>query len=188
VLLGASAGGPGATAALLGAAGPLDVPVVIAQHLPAGLATEVAAALAARIGRPVSLAADGARPGPGEIVMLPDGLDGALRRDDRGLVLGLVPAAQPLSPSVDILFASAAAAARNAVGVVLSGMGRDGTQGARALAEAGMPVLAQSATSCLVCGMPGAVEGEGLALLAASPVALGERLAAMCRATGSGGG
>jgi two-component system chemotaxis response regulator CheB len=60
-----------------------------------------------------------------------------------------------------------------AVAVVLSGMGRDGTQGARRLAAAGACVVAQDRDSSVVWGMPGSVAGAGLATAVLPPEAIG---------------
>ncbi|MFC7555615.1 chemotaxis protein CheB [Pseudoroseomonas wenyumeiae] len=65
------------------------------------------------------------------------------------------------------------------MGVVLTGMGQDGTAGAAAMAARGMPVLAQSAESCVVAGMPRAVIMAGLAQAVDAPSALGGRVAAL---------
>jgi two-component system chemotaxis response regulator CheB len=82
---------------------------------------------------------------------------------------------------VDLLFQSSALVARRALGVVLTGMGRDGETGARAMQERGMPVLAQSPVSCVVAGMPGAVIESGLAVETADPAGLGRRVQALAR-------
>jgi two-component system chemotaxis response regulator CheB len=73
------------------------------------------------------------------------------------------PTASPFSPSVDVLFESAAAVVGSAVlGVVLTGMGNDGVEGARALVSRGSRVLTESESSCVVYGMPRAVVEAGL--------------------------
>ena len=78
-------------------------------------------------------------------------------------------------PSVDPMFTSLAQACDGRVlGIVLSGMGRDGLEGARALVEAGGTLFAQDAETSAVWGMPGAVAKAGLTSLVASPEELGE--------------
>ncbi|MGG5822189.1 chemotaxis-specific protein-glutamate methyltransferase CheB [Falsiroseomonas sp. HW251] len=179
VVIGASTGGPDALALLLAAAGPLPVPCVIAQHMPADLAPDLAAHLARLGSVPVVVGEAGQVLLPGEVVLIPGGCDGqvARRADAPGLALRLRVSATPVQPSVDLLFRSAATAARRALGVVMTGMGRDGELGAQAMTERGMPVLAQSPESCVVAGMPGALIEAGLAAETHDPAAMGRRIA-----------
>jgi len=181
VVIGASTGGPDALAALLSAAGRLPVPCVVAQHMPADLAPDLAAQLARLAGLPVGVGRDGQRLMSGEVTVLPGGHDGQVARvsSGHGFELRLATGSSPVLPSVDLLFHSAAIAARRALGVVLTGMGRDGEDGARAMAEQGMPVLAQSRESCVVAGMPGAVIDAGLVAETHDPAHLGRRIAAL---------
>ncbi|WP_431285323.1 chemotaxis protein CheB [Humitalea sp. 24SJ18S-53] len=180
ILVGASTGGPDAVVALLAAAGRLAVPVVVAQHMPADLGPHFAQSVAERTGLDAMLAVDGARLAPGRVVLLPGGMDGSLlRAPDGGFLLRLAPGAGAVHPSVDVLFRSAALAADRALGVVLTGMGRDGTEGAAAMVRRGMSVLAQSPESCVVAGMPGALIAAGLAAGTGTPDDLGRRMAAL---------
>ena len=71
--------------------------------------------------------------------------------------VGFEPAATAHHPSVDVLFSSVAALGAGALGVVLTGMGSDGLQGSTEIAAAGGRVLAESAASCVVYGMPRSV-------------------------------
>lgn len=176
VAIGASTGGPEALAALLAAAGALPVPVVVAQHMPARMAADLARALALRSGGEVVVAAPGTALRAGVTHVIPGEQDGALLRLPEGFALRLAPHAHAAHPSVDVLFASVAMAARGAVGVVLTGMGQDGTQGAVAMARRGFTLLAQAPESCVVPGMPGAVLAAVPGVEAAPPAALGERL------------
>lgn len=73
------------------------------------------------------------------------------------------PLGTPHHPSVDVLFQSAAEGwGRDAVALVLTGMGEDGLQGARAVRAAGGVVLTEAESSCVVYGMPRAVAEAGL--------------------------
>ena len=180
VVLAASTGGPEALEALLSAAGPLAVPVVIAQHMPPDLSPDLARHLAARSGLPVALGTHGMPLAAGTVAVIPGGTDGHLARAaSGGLVLRLGKGEGVVHPSADTLFRSAALVARRAVGIVLTGMGRDGAAGAAALRERGMAVLVQSPESCVVAGMPGAVIEGGLATGTGTPAALGARLHAL---------
>jgi two-component system chemotaxis response regulator CheB len=184
VVVGASTGGPDALAAFLSAAGRLPVPCVVAQHMPAELAPDLAQHLARLSGVPVGVGRGSQPLLSGEVTVLPGGTDGhVLRRagSEGGLMLRLASGDAPVHPSVDLLFRSAALSARRALGVVLTGMGRDGEAGARAMAERGMPVMAQTPASCVVAGMPGAVIAAALAVETHDPAGLGRRVAALAR-------
>ncbi len=76
--------------------------------------------------------------------------------------LDLQPTSSPHRPSVDVLFHSLAALGKQGLAVVLTGMGDDGTEGARAVRAAGGTVLTESESSCIVHGMPRAVKEAGL--------------------------
>ncbi|WP_458096139.1 chemotaxis protein CheB [Roseomonas sp. WA12] len=185
LVLAASTGGPDALATLFAASGALPVPCVVAQHMPADLGPDFVRHLASRGGVPVVLGGHGAALRPGEVVVIPGGTDGHLARavgGQGGFVLRLGREEGVVHPSADMLFRSAALVAQRAVGVVLTGMGRDGVVGAAAMGERGMAVLAQSPESCVVAGMPGAVIGAGLATGVGDPVALGMRLRALTAA------
>jgi two-component system chemotaxis response regulator CheB len=88
-------------------------------------------------------------------------------------------------PSVDRLFAAAAAAAgAEALGLILTGMGRDGAEGLLAMRRAGAACLAQTAESCVVPGMPRAAEAAGAVAEALDPPALAQRILEFGRARG----
>lgn len=166
IVVGTSTGGPQALTKLLGALpADLEVPLVIALHIPPGY-TE---ALAARLDRSSALQVCEARGGmrlePGKAVIARAGMHARLERRDGGLVvaLGFEPAEALHRPSVDVLFESAArTCGSRALGVVLTGMGSDGVEGARALWECGATVFTESEASCVVWGMPRAVWRAGL--------------------------
>jgi two-component system chemotaxis response regulator CheB len=104
------------------------------------------------------------------------------------------PAPSGCLPSVDPMLASLAEACDGRVlGVILSGMGRDGVVGAQQLVAAGGTIFAQDAESSAVWGMPGAVAKAGLASLIATPARIGEAIMAHASAQpllrqGGGGG
>lgn len=182
VVIGASTGGPDAITAVLKAAGPLPVPVLVAQHMPADLGAHFASHLAERTGVPAVLGSHGMALPVGCSLLLPGGADGHVTRGaDGGFILRLAPGHGAVHPSVDVLFRSVAVAADRALGVVLTGMGRDGTAGAEAMARRGMAVVAQSPESCVVAGMPGSLIAAGLAAEVAAPEDLGRHLARWTR-------
>ena len=178
VVIAASTGGPDALALLLAASGKLPVPVVIAQHMPAGLAGELASLLMRRAGWPVLVAEDGLPLHGNAAWLLPT--DGVLFRPRTGLTLRLAASEAPVHPSADLLFRSAALLGLAACGVVLTGMGQDGAAGAAALAQEGGLILVQSAETSVVAGMPqaalSAVGQVGMGAEALSPQNLGHRL------------
>jgi len=174
VLIAASTGGPDALALLLAASGPLPVPVLIAQHMPLGLAPELASLLARRAGWRVGVAQEGQKLLAGEALLLPT--DGVLLRAMGGFALRLAPTGAPVHPSADLLFRSAALLGLAACGVVLTGMGQDGAAGAAALAAEGGRILVQSSESSVVAGMPQAASCAVVGAEALAPEALGQRL------------
>ncbi|RVT99238.1 response regulator [Rhodovarius crocodyli] len=176
VVVGASTGGPDALGELLSAMGRPPLPVVVAQHMPAGMAPDLARALSRQSGIAVSVAADGLRLAEGQVVLIPGGEDGALVRRSDGFWLRLSARSSAAHPSVDVLFASAAIAARGGIAVVLTGMGQDGAQGAAGLARRGFALLAQSAASCVVPGMPGALLAVAPDAETGTPTELGRRI------------
>ena len=183
VLVAASTGGPDALALLLAASGPLPVPLLIAQHMPLGLAPELAALLCRRAGWPVRVAQEGQKLLAGEALLLPT--DGVLLRAMGGFALRLAPSAAPVHPSADLLFRSAALLGLAACGVVLTGMGQDGAAGAAALAAEGGRILVQSSDSSVVAGMPQAASCAVVGAEALAPEALGRRLRGLFSDVGS---
>ena len=189
VAVGASTGGPGALAVFLGAL-PRDlrVPIVIVQHMPPVFTQRLAERLTATTGFPVAEATDGEGLVGGRAYLAPGGLHLVVERSERGLraKLDRAPPENSCRPSVDVLFRSVASVARRgAVGVVLTGMGRDGASGARSLVDEGGAVLVQDAASCVVASMPGAVAELGIAEGAYPIEALGAVLAARIRGPGA---
>lgn len=157
VAIGASTGGPLALQEIL-AQLPADfpVPLLIVQHISEGFTAGFAEWLSQASGFPVRIAVPGERPRPGCAYLAPDGLHLGTRPDGR-LVLADAPKEHGLRPSVSYLFRSVAAAYGSAtIGVLLTGMGRDGAQELRTMREAGAITIAQDRDSSIVFGMPGA--------------------------------
>lgn len=160
LIIGASTGGPVALSEVLQklpAAFPL--PVVIIQHMPENFTRAFAERLDKLCAVRVAEAADGDMLAPGQVLIAPGGKQ--LIFDRRGSVK-VLPGDERVSykPSVDITFASAANVFGGSVlGVVLTGMGADGSEGARLLKEKGAAIWGQDQASCVVYGMPKAVAG-----------------------------
>ncbi len=178
VAIGASTGGIHALGQMLRRLAPgFDVPLLITQHLPASFMPVFARQIETACGRPADIAADGLALTPGRIVIAPGHGHIVVRRKAAGLVtrISTEPAASGCVPSVDPMLASLAEACEGrATGVILSGMGRDGVIGAKALVDAGGTVYAQDADTSAVWGMPGAVARAGLASIIAPPDRLGD--------------
>ncbi len=169
LLVGASTGGPRAVGDVLagiGAATLRTVPVLVVQHMPPVFTAVFAEHLGARIGLPASEGKAGERLVPGRVYVAPGGRHMGLAGNRQEPVIRLDdgPVVNFCRPAVDVLFMDAAAMFGGAtLSVILTGMGSDGTAGARALAEAGGTVLAQDEATSTVWGMPGSVAKAGLA-------------------------
>lgn len=179
--IGASTGGPHALTRLLSAMPrSFDAPILVTQHLPAMFMSYFAGQLQESSGRPARVARDGDRVADGEILVAPGDAHLTVRKGLAGprVVIDTAPQPSGCAPSVDPMFASVAAAfGTDAVGIMLSGMGRDGAIGARDLVAAGGELLVQDASSSVIWGMPGTVARAGLASLVGPPAALAERVA-----------
>lgn len=186
IAIGASTGGIHALGLMLRRLTPeFDLPILITQHLPSSFIPVFARQVEAACGRRADIAADGIEICPARILIAPGhGHMLAQRKGDRLTIrLSSDPAPSGCLPSVDPMLTSLAEACEGrALGVILSGMGRDGVIGAGALVEAGGSIWAQDADTSAVWGMPGAVARAGLASLIASPERLGEAAAAQARA------
>lgn len=161
VVIASSTGGPSALERLFSKLRPpLQVPIFIVQHMPP-IFTQT---LAERLGRVSGLSVAEARNGDvvkkGHVYIAPGDFHMRLESDGKRTIVTLDQAPQRCSvrPCADFLFESAAAIYKNAVlGVVLTGMGADGTDGSIAIKSQGGAVLIQDKESCVVFGMPGSV-------------------------------
>lgn len=189
VAIGASTGGIHALALMLRRLKPdFDVPILITQHLPASFIPVFARQIEAACGRPTDIAADGLSIRPGRIVIASGNGHMLIRRSGDQLTtrVSTDPVANGCLPSVDPMLTSLASACEGrALGVILSGMGRDGVIGAQDLIDAGGTLFAQDADSSAVWGMPGAVARAGLASLIAPPERLGDAMMAQVRVPGA---
>jgi two-component system chemotaxis response regulator CheB len=157
-----STGGPAALSRFLPML-PQDtsLAMIVVQHLPAGFTAALAERLDGLCAVRVREAADGDRPEAGLVLVAPGDRhlevepDGRLRIVDGPEVNGVRPAA-------DVTMRAAATAyGRRAIGVVMTGMGKDGTDGLRAIKAAGGVTFAQDHASCVIYGMPRAAVESG---------------------------
>ncbi len=167
LLIGASTGGPQALTRLVSRLDPVidSAPVLITQHMPATFTNILAEHLARACGRPVREAQDGEPVVAGAIYIAPGGrhMRAARRNGTAVIVLDDGPPVHFCKPAVDPLFASAAEVWGSwNLGVILTGMGSDGTLGAASLVSAGGSVIAQDEATSVIWGMPGSVAEAGL--------------------------
>ncbi|MEM6908953.1 MAG: chemotaxis-specific protein-glutamate methyltransferase CheB [Pseudomonadota bacterium] len=189
VAIGASTGGIHALNLLLRAL-PTDftLPILITQHLPASFIPVFARQVEMACDRRTQIAEDGTVIGRGEIGIATGHGHMLVRRESKRLIcrVSAEPARSGCLPSVDPMLASAAEAFEGRVlAVILSGMGRDGIEGASKVVDQGGTVMAQDAASSAVWGMPGAVTNAGLTSLVAPPEQLAEAILAHSLAVAS---
>ena len=170
VAIGSSTGGPIALRKIMDFLEPIPVPMIIAQHMPAGFTNEFAKNLAGIYRREVREAADGETLKNGVIYICPGGCHARVERKDQEFVFRSDPKVYDgffFKPSVDIFFRSVYdAAGKNVLALVLSGMGRDGSIESVTLRRHGAIVLAQDKESSVVWGMPkNSIESGGIDLV-----------------------
>jgi len=167
VVLGISTGGPQALRYLVPQfSAEFPVPLVIVLHMPVGYTAFFAEKLAEISKLSVREAHQGCPVRAGEALIAPAGRHLTLRRTARGDIiveLSLQPSDKPHRPSVDVLFQSAAEVyGGSTMGVVMTGMGDDGKQGAAWIKAQGGIILTESEESCIIYGMPRSVVESGL--------------------------
>jgi two-component system chemotaxis response regulator CheB len=179
--LGASTGGIHALASFFETL-PTDigVPIVVTQHLPAPFMPVFARQLGVAAKREALVAEEGIRLLPDRILVAPGDANLTIdisagrmvvRLDDRRSASGCLPSVDPMFSSAGNLLGS------EALGVVFTGMGRDGLEGARHMVATGGSVLVQDAATSAVWGMPRAIADAGLACGVHPPVDLARRVA-----------
>ena len=176
IAIGASTGGTEAIREILTQLPVNSPPVLIAQHMPAGSTQSFAQRLNDLCRIRVAEAKDDTEILPGHAYIAPGHSHLLLARVAGKPVLRLSQA-EPVNrhrPSVDVLFDSVAReAGANAIGVILTGMGKDGAKGLLTMKRAGAYTLAQDETSCVVFGMP----REAIALEAVDEVIALDKIA-----------
>lgn len=187
LIIGASTGGTEAIRTVLEPLPANSPGILITQHMPGGFTRSFAERLNKLCRITVKEAEDGERVLPGHAYIAPGDTHLKLARSGANYVVRLDegPPVNRHRPSVDVLFDSAAQqAGRNAIGVLLTGMGRDGAQGLLRMRQSGATTLAQDEASCVVFGMP----REAIALGGTSEVVsledIAPRLMALVAASG----
>jgi len=158
VAIAASTGGPPALQSILTSLpADMSVSIVIAQHMPAGFTRSFAERLNKMSALMVREAAAGDKVEPGTVLIAPGGFHLIVKRDRNGLITDLIPQtpSDKYTPSADRLMESVAnACGAGALGIVLTGMGKDGAAGAIAIKERGGRCLAENEESAVIFGMP----------------------------------
>jgi len=188
IAIGSSTGGTEALREVLSGL-PADCPaVMVTQHMPPGFTKSFADRLNSICRMHVKEAEPGERVLPGHVYIAPGGRHLLVKRSGANYMVE-ISEAEPVNrhkPSVDVLFRSVAEhVGRNAVGVMLTGMGRDGADGMRVMRDAGAYNLAQDEASCVVYGMPREAVAAGAVDEVLPLMKIGPQLLAHLRAGGA---
>jgi two-component system chemotaxis response regulator CheB len=183
IAIGASTGGPQVISEILGdLPDHLGVPVLVVQHITPGFTTGLADWLGQVTRLTVKVAEAGEATQPGTVYLAPNGFQMGIATEGR-IRLTKELAEDTFCPSASHLFQSVAEAyGRSAVGILLTGMGRDGATGLQRLREAGGVTIAQDKESSVIFGMPGEAIRLGAAMYVLSP----EQIAGTIRSIGEG--
>jgi len=170
VAIGASTGGPVAIQTILSGLGEgFPLPILIVQHMAPGFIAGFAKWLALTCRLPVHVASQDEQILPGNVYVAPDGFHMLLRTGSRLNLSADLPV-NGLRPSVSSLFSSVAdVCGKNAAGVLLTGMGRDGAEEMLLLKEKGAVTIAQDKASSVIYGMPAEAVRIGAATHVLSP-------------------
>lgn len=180
--IGASTGGPPVILSILKALGKgFPLPILLSIHMEKGFMRDFGNSLSRSTGWAVKSGAEGEIPRPGVLYLPEEGQH--LILDSSAHLASVMPLAEDhLVPSVDRLFHSLAGnAGRQTCALLLTGMGRDGAQGLKAIRNAGGLTFAQDEDSCVVYGMPKAAADLGAAQAMMNPL---EMVAALKRIVG----
>jgi two-component system, chemotaxis family, protein-glutamate methylesterase/glutaminase len=180
VAIGASTGGPVVLRQILGALPPsFPVPILIVQHMADGFLDGMAAWLTASCPVPVEVAGPATQLSPGRAYLAPDGAHMRIG-PHKQLAFDADPTINGHRPAVSALLASVAEHhGRHAIGILLTGMGKDGAAELKLMKDAGAVTIAQDEASCVVHGMPGEAIRCGGATYIMSPDEIGAALPAL---------
>jgi two-component system chemotaxis response regulator CheB len=184
VIIGASTGGPSAIGELVTQlSADFTAPCVIVQHLPASFTAPFAAQLKRHAKVPVRVAEEGDRLEAGQVLVAPGAMHLLIRPDGR--VHLQAPAAKDFyRPSIDLAMTSAAEAyGASAIGVVLTGIGNDGSEGLKHIRDAGGEGFVQDVASCIVPSMPERALQHAGADVVGTPERIGQILSSRRKAS-----
>jgi two-component system chemotaxis response regulator CheB len=161
VVIASSTGGPQALLKILrGLPADFPLPILIVQHIAAGFTQGLADWLTREGGHPVRLAQAGERPQPGVALLAPDGFHMLLDREGRIALDDEAP--REIRPSADRTMRSLVGWGGRVIAVILTGMGRDGADGMRAMRQVGAYTIAQDEATSVIFGMPRAAISLGV--------------------------
>jgi two-component system, chemotaxis family, protein-glutamate methylesterase/glutaminase len=167
VALGISTGGPASLTRMLPQLpANLGVPILIVQHMPPVFTKSLADDLNRRCALRVFEACDGQPVTPGHVLIAPGGKQMKVERVDGHIAVHITddPPVNSCKPSVDYLFRSVSEIyGKKAVGVIMTGMGNDGTRGCQEMKRQGASIIAQDEATCVIFGMPKGPIEEGIA-------------------------
>src|SRR4051812_9507624 len=163
VVIGASTGGPQALAHLFTTLpGDFEPAVLVVQHMADGFIESLAAWLDEMSPLSVSVGESGRKLEPGTVTVAPSGLNLFVHDRRLRVTCEVPPTTQFHVPGIDVTFRSVADnVGSDAIGVLLTGMGRDGAAGLKAMHDRGATTIAQDETTSAVYGMPAAAEAIG---------------------------
>jgi two-component system, chemotaxis family, protein-glutamate methylesterase/glutaminase len=182
VIIGVSTGGPFTLKELFSELPPLDAAFVIVLHITAQMDYRIAQGLNAVASMPVSLAVDGEHLKRGQVYLAPGGfhlkLDGNLK-----MVLCEGPRVNFVQPSVDVTMCSLTKqlGGGSIIGIILTGMGKDGAEGIRHIKQIGGVTMAQDQKSSTIYGMPKAAAQTGAIDFVLPPKKIAEKLVELLR-------
>jgi len=182
IAIGASTGGPVVLQTILSnLPKELPVPVLIVQHIAKGFLNGFKDWLSGYSLLPINIAKDGELLEPGNVYIAPDDLQMGILPGLR-ITLDKLPPENSLCPSVDFLFRSVAELlGSNSVGVLLTGMGKDGAKELKNMKDRGAVTIVQDEASCVVFGMPGEAIRIGAADQVLAPDKIAGVLSVLCQ-------
>ena len=163
VVIGSSTGGPQALREVVsGLPGDLKVPVIIVQHMPPGFTRSLAERLDTLTPLPVHEAKNGDLVERGKVLVVPGDYHLTLTRDGR-VKLNQEASEHGVRPAINVTLDSVVEQRKSdVVAAILTGMGTDGTRGARLVREAGGYMITEHESTCTIYGMPRSIEQAGL--------------------------
>lgn len=166
LVIGVSTGGPNALAKVIPEIpADLNVPILIVQHMPPTFTKSLANHLNVKSKIPVFEAEDGQLVEKNKVYIAPGGKHMIIKKDSTNSVIAITdtPPVNSCKPSVDVLFESVPSVYNaNVLSVIMTGMGSDGMNGVKYLKNTGCYSITQTEDSCVVYGMPRAVDEAGL--------------------------
>jgi len=179
VIIGVSTGGPRALKQMFTDLPPLNAAIIVVLHISPGMDRMIARGLDAVSSMPVALAADGEYIRTGQIFLAPGGTHLSLEGNHR-IVLHTGDRINFVQPSVDVAMNSLSRSHHGKiVGIVLTGMGKDGAEGIRHIKQIGGITLTQDQASSAIFGMPRAALQTGAIDFVLSPQKIGRKLLAL---------